>query len=480
MFPPFDARLIAPELSGILTKGRPLLAMRRFKSLVGWGDSRFFKLWLSLALPIMLQQGLSSFLYLIDNVMVGQLGETAIAAVGVGNQLTFLMQVFGFGINSGAGIFAAQYWGKNDLDGIHRIEGIALTLSLALGALFMVAALVFGARVSDIFSNDPEVIALSAKYLAIMGWSYLFQLAAQTLGIILRACGNPMLPMISTLAGVCTNGVLNYIFIFGRLGLPAMGVEGAALATVIAAVVTTVVMIAVSMKKKNAVAASLKKLFSFPKSLFKEFVTISLPVFFNEALWSLGISMYSVLWGILGTDVQASMQIYTTVDKIGFVMMAGLGSAAGVINGNCIGEGRIGRARLYTRRMLILTPLATMLFGLVLQVFAPVFMGFFDVAPSVSAMALSVIRVYCAVMFIYSLNYTIIIGTLRAGGDTAYASGADLFGIWLISVPLAFVCGLVFDLPIWLVYLATVSGDLAKAALGIRRIRTGRWIRVLD
>ncbi len=389
------------------------------------------------------------------------------------------MQVFGFGINSGAGIFAAQYWSKNDPDGIHRIEGIALTLSLALGALFMVAALVFGARVSDIFSNDPEVIALSAKYLAIMGWSYLFQLAAQTLGIILRACGNPMLPMISTLAGVCTNGVLNYIFIFGRLGLPAMGVEGAALATVIAAVVTTVVMIAVSMKKERRRRFA-EKAFSFPKSLFKEFVTISRRFFSTRPCGPWASRCTACSGESLGTDVQASMQIYTTVDKIGFVMMAGLGSAAGVINGNCIGEGRIGRARLYTRRMLILTPLATMLFGLVLQVFAPVFMGFFDVAPSVSAMALSVIRVYCAVMFIYSLNYTIIIGTLRAGGDTAYASGADLFGIWLISVPLAFVCGLVFDLPIWLVYLATVSGDLAKAALGIRRIRTGRWIRVLD
>ena len=454
--------------------------MHKFKSLVGWGDSRFFKLWLSLALPIMLQQGLSSALYLLDNVMIGQLGETAIASVGIGDQLTFLMQVFGFGINSGAGIFAAQYWGKGDRDGIHRVQGIALTLSLGLGVLFMVAAIVFGTQVSDIFSNDPVVIALSAKYLAISGWSYLFQICTQALGIILRACGNAMLPMISTLIGVCANAVLNYTLIFGRFGLPAMGVEGAALSSVISTMIVAAVLIAVSLRKRNIIAAPVKKLFSFSKSLFKEFITISLPVFFNEALWSLGVTMYSVLWGILGTDVQASMQIYTTVDKIGFVMMAGLGSAAGVINGNCIGEGKIGRARLYTRRMLILTPLAVLLFGLVLQVFAPVFMGFFDVAPGVSAMALSVIRVYCAVMFIYSLNYTIIIGTLRAGGDTAYASGVDLFGIWLISVPLAFVCGLVFNLPVWLVYLATVSGDIVKAVLGIRRIRTGRWIRVLD
>ncbi|MGI6150556.1 MAG: MATE family efflux transporter [Christensenellales bacterium] len=454
--------------------------MQKFKSLIGWGDSRFFKHWLSLALPIMLQQGLASALYLIDNIMVGQLGESAIAAVGVANQLTFLLQVFGFGINSGAGIFAAQYWGKNDKDGIHRIQGIALTLSVALGALFMVAALLFGHAVSDVFSNDPAVIALSAKYLAIIGWSYLFQLVSQTLSIILRACGSPMLPMIATLAGVCTNGVLNYIFIFGHLGLPAMGVEGAALATLIAAIVSTGTLIAVSVKKKMIVAAPFKKLFSFSKSLFREFLKISLPVFFNEALWSSGISMYSILWGILGTEFQASMQIYTTVDRIGFVMMAGLGSAASVITGNSIGEGKLGQAKLYSGRMLVLTPLAVLLFGLVLQGFAPVFMGFFDVTPTVSAMALSVIRVYCGAMFIYALNYTIIIGTLRAGGDTAYASAVDLLGLWVVSIPLAFLCGLVFGLPIWAVYLATISGDIVKAVMGLRRLRTGKWIKVLD
>ncbi|MGI6193274.1 MAG: MATE family efflux transporter [Christensenellales bacterium] len=454
--------------------------MQKLKSLIGWGDSRFFKLWLSLALPIMLQQGLSSVLYLLDNIMVGQLGETAIASVGVANQLTFLMQVFGFGINSGAGIFAAQYWGKNDRDGIHRIEGIALTLSVVLGALFTVAALVFGRQISDIYSNDPQVIELSAQYLAILGWSYIFQLVSQTLGIILRACGSPMLAMTATLAGVCTNGVLNYIFIFGHLGLPAMGVEGAALATVIAAVVNTVVLITVSIKKKNVVAASLKKLFSFSKSLFKDFVKLSLPVFFNEALWSLGISMYSILWGILGTEVQASMQIYTTIDRIGFIMMAGLGSAAGVITGNTIGEGNIDRAKLYSKRMLIITPVAVLLFSMLLQFAAPLFLLLFDVTPAVSAMALSVIRVYCGAMFLYALNYTIIIGTLRAGGDTGYASAVDLVGLWAVSVPLAFLFGLALGVPVWLVFLATALGDVLKAFMGLRRIKTGKWIKVLD
>jgi len=454
--------------------------MHKFKTLIGWGDSRFFKLWLSLALPIMLQQGLSSVLYLLDNIMVGQLGETAIASVGVANQLTFLMQVFGFGINSGAGIFAAQYWGKNDRDGIHRVEGIALTLSVALGALFAIAAICFGRQFSDIYSNDPAVIELSAKYLAILGWSYVFQIVSQTLGIILRACGSPVLPMAATFAGVCTNGVLNYILIFGHLGLPAMGIEGAALATLIAAVVNAAVLILVSAKRKNAIAAPLKKLFSYTKSLFRDFLKISLPVFANESLWSLGISLYSVLWGILGTEVQAAMQIYTTVDKIGFVMMAGLGSAAGVINGNAIGEGSIDRAKLYAKRMLIVTPAAVLLFSLVLQLAAPLFLHFFDVSPQVASMALSVIRVYCGVMFLYALNYTIIIGTLRAGGDTAYASAVDLSGLWLVSVPLAFLFGLVLGAPVWLVYLATALGDIVKAVTGLRRIQSGKWIKVLD
>jgi len=160
--------------------------------------------------------------------------------------------------------------------------------------------------------------------------------------------------------------------------------------------------------------------------------------------------------------------------------MAGLGSAAGVINGNAIGEGSIDRAKLYAKRMLIVTPAAVLLFSLVLQLAAPLFLHFFDVSPQVASMALSVIRVYCGVMFLYALNYTIIIGTLRAGGDTAYASAVDLSGLWLVSVPLAFLFGLVLGAPVWLVYLATALGDIVKAVTGLRRIQSGKWIKVLD
>ena len=453
--------------------------MDKLKTLIGWGDRPFYKNWLVITVPIMLQQGLSSALYLIDNVMVGQLGDFPIAAVGVGNQLTFLMQVFGFGITNGVGIFAAQYYGRGDRQGIHRIQGISLILTLGVSLLFTVISLFFGRAFSNIYSHDPVVIDLATKYLAIAGFGYVFQLISQVYGAILRASGHAVLPMLTTLAGVCTNGVLNYIFIFGKLGFPAMGVEGAALATAIASVVAAVLVVVLSHTKNTYAKASLKELFSFNKQHLKGFLKVSLPVFCNEALWSIGISLYSVLYGILGTPTQSAMQIYTTIDRLGFIMMAGLGSAAGVIVGNTIGEGDEERAKDYARRMLIVTPAAVFCVGLLLQLLAPTFLSLYVVSDFAAEMALKVTRIYAAAMCIYALNYTIVIGTLRAGGDTKWASVVDLSGLWLVSLPLAYFSGLVLGFEVWVGYLLAVLGDITKSIIGIRHLKKGNWIRTL-
>jgi len=455
--------------------------LKKLLSLIGWQDKPFYKTWLAIALPIMLQQGLASALYLIDNVMVGQLGDIPIAAVGVGNQLTFLMQVFGFGITNGVAIFTAQYFGRKDYDGIHRVHGIALMLTFGVSLAFTLLGLFASGFVANIYSNDPAVIALAQDYLSIAAFAYIFQLISQVYGGVLRSSGHASLPMLTTLAGVVTNGVLNYVFIFGvpAVGIPAMGVQGAALATVIGSAVASVLVVILSYTKKTCAAARLKELFGFQKDHLREFLKVSLPVFINEALWSIGISMYSVLYGILGTSVQSAMQIYTTIDKIGFIMMAGLGSGAGVIVGNTIGEGKPELAKEYAKRMLIVTPMAMFCFGLVLQLLIPVFMSLYTVTPYVAQLAENVARCYALVMWIYSINYTIVIGTLRAGGETKWASIVDLSGLWLVSLPVAYFSGLVLGWEIWAVYLLSVLGDITKAVIGLLHIRKGTWIKNL-
>ena len=452
--------------------------MQAIKRLTGWGDRAFFKLMIALAVPIMLQQALSSVLYLLDNVMVGRLGDVPIAAVGVGNQLTFLLQIFSFGISSGAGIFAAQYWGKRDLANIRRIEGLTLVLSVVVGVAFTCVGLFAGEFFSGIYSHDDAVIALSADYLKIAAWGYLFQTLSLCLGTILFSCESPVLPMLSTLAGVVTNGVLNYVLIFGKLGLPALGVEGAAIATVIASVVNLVVLLVVSYVKKNPIAAKPKEM-RFDAAMVKGFFKVALPVFFNEALWSVGVSLQSVLYGQLGTPVQTAMQILSTVDRIGFILMAGLGKACGVMVGNAIGEGKPEQAKLYSQRMRVIAPLAVFCLGLVLFALTPVFLMLYDVSAEVHAMALSVIRVYCLASWLSTLNFTIVIGTLRAGGDTLRASLIDLGGLWLISLPISWICGKALGLPITLVYPLMFIGDALKAVAGTLYTRRNKWIKEL-
>src|SRR5690554_3998452 len=266
---------------------------------------QFLSRLLLLSVPIMLQNFLVSSVSFVDTVMIGMVGESAIAAVGLGNQMFFLITVFLFGISSGAAIFIAQYWGAQDHRSMHKVMGIALLLSIA-GALASTAlSLAMPAQIMTIFTDDPTVVGLGSEYLVIVAISYLFTAVVMVYSTALRSTGDAKTPLYISSLSISLNVLLNYLLILGKWGFPRLEVKGAAIATVIARGVEVVLLLLIVYRTKRPVAASLKHMLSFDKALLNRYFVTCLPVILNEMFWSLGMATYKVAFSRMGVQVIA-------------------------------------------------------------------------------------------------------------------------------------------------------------------------------
>ncbi|NLJ85479.1 MAG: MATE family efflux transporter, partial [Firmicutes bacterium] len=278
-------------------------------------DKEFYATLLRITIPIALQNLISASLNMIDTLMIGQLGENQIAAVGLANEVFFLLNLFLFGICSGTGIFVAQFWGKGDIKNIRRVLGLSIFCGLGISGIFTFVALAMPEKALGVFTRDPAVIELGVSYLSIVGLSYVMTAITYTYAFALRNTAQPKIPMILSAIAVVTNAVFNYILIFGKLGLPAMGVRGAALATVIARALELGLVLWVVYGYDLPAAARLRDMVDLSLSFVGGFFRTALPVILNEGLWALGVTTYSVIYGRMGTGVVAAVNISGTVER---------------------------------------------------------------------------------------------------------------------------------------------------------------------
>ncbi len=300
-------------------------------------DKEFLKKLLTIGIPIAIQNLIMSSMNIVDVFMVGQLGEVEIAGLGLANQIFFLMILILFGINSGGSIFIAQFWGKKNIPKIRQTVGISIVLGVIVTLFSFVGVELFSKGLMGIYTKDINVIARGSEYLVIVAWSYVFTAVGFSFAIALRSIGNTKVPMYTSLISLVINLILNYIFIFGKLGFPAMGVKGAALATVIARIIECIAMIVITYSQKYEIAGKLKEFFSFEKEMLSRFVKISLPVIFHESFWALGVTTYNVVYARIGTSSIAAVSIEGSIERLAFVLFVGIGNAASVMIGNKIG-----------------------------------------------------------------------------------------------------------------------------------------------
>jgi putative MATE family efflux protein len=438
--------------------------------------SGFLPTMLRLAVPYAAQQLVFSALGLVEVGMLGQLGETAVAATGLAKQITFLLSLFQFGLSSGAAVFTAQFWGRGDLKGIHRVMGISLLLSLTVSLFFSLGATLFPQTVLGVYSGDPAVVALGSDYLWIVGLSYAASAIVYTYGAALRSVGNVRLPVAVSIVALGVNILLDYALLFGRWGLPALGVEGVAIATCIARFLECVLLLLGVYGLRTPVAVRFAGTFSWGRGFLKSFFHTTLPVLFTEMLWSLGVTAYNLVYARIGTDAYAAFSICSTIEGVAFVPFLGLANACAIMIGNKIGADRDGEAMADARRFLLIGAIGAVVTGTAMVLTRDVVLSFFRISASAYQDARNILLVLAVAQVAKMINLTGLLGVLRSGGDTRVGFLIDVGAMWGIGVPLAVVGAFLLRLPVhWVVALA-MADEVTKSLVTVPRVLSRKWI----
>lgn len=440
-------------------------------------DKEFFATILTLVIPITLQNLISSSLNMVDNVMIGRLGENEIAAVGLVNQYFFIFMLCLSGINAGASIFMAQYWGRKDKSSIKKVLGLDLVLGTIASVIFTLIALFIPESIMRVFTNEVIIIDLGVQYLRIISITFMLTNITQGFSTALRCTGIAKPPMFASLIGVLTNAFLNWIFIFGNLGAPVMGVAGAALATSIARLVETAIVLVYAYSPQSVVRGKFRELLSFNLEFIKNYFKTSYSVILNELVWALGMTTYSVIYARIGIKEVASMQIATTINNMFMVLCIGLAVAASIMVGNKIGAGEEEVAINYAGKLGVLAPMIGVVIGAALWISAPIVTGAFKISEDTIKLTVTVLRTMAFFAPLRFFNVLMIVGIFRGGGDTTYSMIVQLGTIWCFSIPVGFIGAVYFKLSLPAVYLIICMEELIKVIFEWARLRSKKWVK---
>jgi putative MATE family efflux protein len=442
-------------------------------------DREFLRSMLALALPVAFQQLITASLNMIDVLMVGQLGETAVAALGLANQIFFLLILFLFGVTSGMSIFTAQYWGKGEVENIRKVLGLCLAIAMFVAAVFTSAALLMPQTLMSFYTEDQAVIRLGSDYLRIVGMSYIMMAITVSYISVLRSITMVKMTVVVAIIALGIKTLVAYLLIFGIGPFPELGVRGAAIGTATGWMFECILLLVLVYGLKTPLAANPLSFFRFNRPFVKNVLKTSLPAALNEVLWSLGFTSYNAVYAHIGTDAIAAVNINATVEELLFVLFMGLGNACAVMVGNTIGAGGKDIAFEYGRRFMILGITTALLGGAVVFSLRETVLGLYQISPAAADNLRGLMLVSALSAWLKMLNFILFIGTMRAGGDTRYAMFTELFSIWCIGVPSALIGGFVLHLPVYGVYALVLLEEAVKAVIVLRRYLSRKWIHDL-
>jgi len=443
----------------------------------------FAKGMFSLAVPIALQNLMTSSFALIDTLMVSQLGDICLASVGMAGQWSWFLNIAIFGICSGASVFFSQYFGDGNTKGFIKSYGLSLVSGFIISMLFALSAFFFPEGIVSIFNRTPEVVATGSKYLKIALFSYPAILLNQLSCTVLRSSREVKLPMYTAMFTTIMNAFLDYSLIFGKFGFPELGVKGAAIATVISAWSGPIIIYVVCAFQRNQILfAHLGDLFTFPKNFVSEFFRKVTPVFINESLWGLGTMSYNIIYSNMGYEYSAATTILRTIENIAFSFFVGFNNAGSIVVGQCVGSGKIKNAISQAKKYILVVPIAGVLIGILVALFRNQLISIFNFGGNISETTLNAARgiliIYAIAIGIKNINYVTIAGIFRAGGETKKAMKYDIFGLWALSLPATFIAAFVLKLPFVIVFLVShIFEDYIKCFLSIRLFVSMKWIK---
>ena len=442
------------------------------------GDRQFYKRLFAITMPLVLQQLITTSVQLVDNIMVGRLGEEAISSVSVVNQLFFVIILITFGVMSGAGIYSAQYFGSQDYDKLRQTFRFKILAAFVVSALTMVVFSVYGHFFITRFTDDVTTISNGLGYLRIVRWSILPWVLTVAISNTFREIGitKPLLRI--SLMTIATNTILNFILIFGLFGFPRMEIMGAATATLIARFLELLLTFVLLIRKGQAFNTRFKDLFKVQRLVLAGIVTMALPLMLNEALWSIGQTVFLHAYSLRGLNALAAMNITGAISQLVFVTFGALSTGIAVLVGNTLGKNELEQARDNARKLIAFSVTFAMIMGLVLFGLSFFIIDVYDVTIATKQAAVFNIRVNALFIPVYSFNVAMYF-TLRSGGDMKSTLIIDSGYMWVIAVPVALMLGYLTVLPVTLMFLIVQSLEIPKMSLGLLRYRKGYWVRNL-
>lgn len=440
-------------------------------------NKKFLKNVAILVIPIALQNLINTAVTAADVVMLGKVSEYALSGSSLAGQVQFIMMLVFFGITSGAAVLSSQYWGKKDIATIEKILGMAMRIALVVAMVFMILALVFTEEIMNIYSNDAKVIEEGSKYLKIVSLSYVFFAFNMIYLNTMRSVERVLISTVVYSASLIVNVILNAILIFGLMGAPKLGIVGAAIATLCARIVEFLLIVIYDRKINDVLKFKLSLLFVKDKMLFKEFLVFSMPVVFNELMWGLGTSVNTGILGNLGASVSAAASIAQTTRQLATVVSFGIASAAAIIIGKTLGENKPELAKLFGKKLLVLTVVSGLLGAIVILVARPFVVSIFALEEATKGYMSMMMYVMSYFVIGQAFNTTIIVGILRAGGDTKFGLYLDVTFMWGISILSGFLAAFVFKAPVTIVYMLLMSDEVIKIPISYARYRSYKWIK---
>lgn len=442
------------------------------------GDKQFYRTLFQVAAPLVLQQLITTSVQLVDNVMVGRLGESSIGAVSVINQLYFIVILVTFGAYAGAGIFTSQFFGSGDHDKLKQTFRFKLIVGSMIAFLALVIFTLFGENLIRLFTSNPETIKQGLAYLNIARWSAFPWVISVAISNTFREMSitKPLLNI--SIVAIITNTLLNFLLIFGLLGFPALGVAGAAIATFISRFVELGLMIVLLVKKGSIFSTKMSQMMHIQPKLLKSMIIMSIPLTLNELLWSTGQTAFLHAYSTRGDSALAALNISGAISQLVFVTFGGIATAVAVLVGNTLGKNALEEAKENAKKLIAFSVFFAAIAGFVLFILSFFILNIYDVADATKDIARFNIRINALFIPVYSFNVALFF-TLRSGGDTKSTFLIDSGYMWVVAVPIAMVLAYFTDLRVTMMFLLIQSLDLPKMFFGLSRFRKEHWVKNL-
>jgi len=440
------------------------------------GSSSFNKDILRLAVPIVLQNIVTTAVNSADVIMLGFVGQNALSAGSLANQVMFILQLVYTGISSGVIMLAAQYWGKKDTKTIEHIMGIGMQLSIFISSMFFIMAFFFPHILMRIFTNDINLITEGIPYLRMVSFSYLFMSFSQVYLCAMRSIERVHFSTVTNAVALILNIIFNAVFIFGLFGAPKLGILGVALATVIARAVEFTICVIDNFIPK-AIHFHIKNVLEVNKILFFDFMKYSLPAFGNEIVWGVAFSMYSVIMGHLDSDIVAANAVVVVARNLGTVACFGIADAGAIILGKSIGSGNTDTIKSDSSHFVKITSMSAVVGGIVIFLLRPVFFTMADLTPTAKSYLGIMLFINMYYIVGQAFNTAMICGVFRSGGDSKWGFFCDIIDMWCYSVPLGFISAFVLKLPPMWVYFLICTDEFVKIPFVYKHYKSYKWLK---